>query len=160
MALEIAAQMPLLEHLRSDPILHGLRLDLSVHEAFVLATQEHSNDFTGLRNVGNTCFINAVLQLFLHVEGLQHWIAQPEALPQQVFNRARLLKLLDKLQCFCRVHASRQWAVLTPLQVLQAAFELGLERYGMIPGQGFDAVEFFHDSCQPRIPKQPHNVHA
>ena len=143
MALEIAAQMPVLESLRNDPMLHGLRLDLSIHDAFQLATQEHSNDFTGLRNVGNTCFINAVLQLFLHVEGLQHWIAQPEALPQQVFNRARLLKLLDKLQCFCRIHASRQWAVLTPLQVLQAAFELGLERYGMIPGQGFDAVEFF-----------------
>ena len=79
----------------------------------------------------------------LHVEGLQHWTAQPEALPQQVFNRACLLKLLDRLPCFCRFHASRQWAVLTPLQVLQAAFELGMERYDRVPGQGLDAVEFF-----------------
>ena len=74
---------------REDPDMHGLNFDLRPCDLLVFHTEDqmasgHAKRFTGLRNLGNTCFVNATLQVFLHVEAFRSQIANP--LPPLVVN--------------------------------------------------------------------------
>ena len=52
-----------------------------------------------------------------------------------------LRRLQEALQKTLRLHSSCEWSVVTPITVLQAIFDLGVERYGMIAGWPCDAME-------------------
>ena len=52
-----------------------------------------------------------------------------------------LRHLQEALQKTLRWHSSSKWSVVAPITVLQAIFDLGVERYGMIAGWPCDAME-------------------
>lgn len=146
-----------LREVREDPDMHGLNFDLRPCDLLVLHTEDqmasgHAKRFTGLRNLGNTCFVNATLQVFLHVEAFRSQVANP--LPPLVVNAgvigvatAKLRKVQQALEQQERRHASNKWSVLAPIRVLQAVFSVGTERYAMIAGRQCDAMGCFYIFC-------------
>ena len=68
---------------RDDPDLHGLNFNLRHCDRLVphAEGQLAGGDvrrYAGFRNLGNTCFINATLQVCLNVESLWSQIRKPE----------------------------------------------------------------------------------
>ena len=71
-----------LTYQRDDPDLHGLNFnlrhcDLLVPHAEGQLAGGDVRRYAGFRNLGNTCFINATLQVFLNVEALRSHIRNP-----------------------------------------------------------------------------------
>ena len=71
-----------LREARDDPDLHGLNFnlrhcDLLVPHAEGQLAGGDVRRYAGFRNLGNTCFINATLQVFLNVESLRSQIRNP-----------------------------------------------------------------------------------
>ena len=120
-----------------------LNLCLADEELLELHGVNSPNSFTGFRNMGNTCFVNAILQTFLHVAALRRWILEPLPFELGVFLQPELRKLQGALHGVLRRHSPNVWSVMVPLELLQCLFELAAERYGMIAGRQFDAVECF-----------------
>ena len=129
--------------------MHGLNFKLSAQELMVPQLAGSSNTFMGLRNMNNTSFVNAILQVFLHVSALRQLVS--EANVQQCRDVpsvglvlgwvSGLRHLQEALQKTLRWHSSSKWSVVAPIAVLQAIFDLGVERYGMIAGWPCDAME-------------------
>ena len=128
--------------------MHGLNFKLSVHELMVPQWAGSSNTFMGLRNMNNTSFVNAILQVFLHVSALQQLGSEANVQPcRDVPSVGRILgwvsglrRLQEALQHTLRWHTSSKWSVVAPLAVLQAIFDLGVERSGVIAGWPCDAM--------------------
>ena len=83
--------------------------------------------YAGLRNLGNTCFINATLQVFLNVGALRSQIRNP--LCPIVVNAAnvgvataKLMKVQQALKELEQRYASNKWSVIVPIRVLQSVF--------------------------------------
>ena len=71
-----------LQKARDDPDLHGLNFNLHYSDLLVPHVEGqlaggHVRRYAGFRNLGNTCFINATLQVFLNVESLRSQIRNP-----------------------------------------------------------------------------------
>ena len=120
---------------RDDPDLHGLNFnlrhcDLLVPHAEGQLASGDARRYAGFRNLGNTCFINATLQVFLNVESLRSQIRNP--LCPIVVNagdvgvatakRRRAQRALKELELR---YASNKWSVIVPVRVLQSVFSLG-----------------------------------
>ena len=90
-----------------------------------------------------TCLVNAVLQAFLHVSALRQWISEPKPYEQNLFEKPQLLKLQKALHKILHWHSSNKCSVVVPIDLLQCLFDLGTERYGMIAGWQFAALECF-----------------
>ena len=155
--LQVFFEICALREVREDPVMHGLNFDLRPCDLLVFHTEDqmasgHAKRFTGLRNLGNTCFVNATLQVFLHVEAFRSQIANP--LPPLVVNAgdigvatAKLRKVQQALEQQERRHASNEWSVLAPIRILQPFFSVGTERYAMIAGRQCDAMDCFYIFC-------------
>ena len=147
--LEAAFEVSILRQAQEEVNMHGLNFKLSAQELMVPQLAGSSNTFMGLRNMNNTSFVNAILQVFLHVSALRQLVS--EANVQQcrdVPSVGRILgwvsglrHLQEALQKTLRWHSSSKWSVVAPITVLQAIFDLGVERYGMIAGWPCDAME-------------------
>ena len=147
--LEAAFEVSILRQAQEEVNMHGLNFKLSAQELMVPQLAGSSNTFMGLRNMNNTSFVNAILQVFLHVSALRQLVS--EANVQQcrdVPSVGRVLgwvsglrRLQEALQKTLRWHSSSKWSVVAPITVLQAIFDLGVERYGMIAGWPCDAME-------------------
>ena len=138
--LEAAFEVSILRQVQAEVNMHGLNFKLSAQELMVPQLAGSSNTFMGLRNMNNTSFVNAILQVFLHVSALRQLVS--EANVQQcrdVPSVGRILgwasglcHLQEALQKTLRWHSSSKWSVVAPITVLQAIFDLGVERYGRI----------------------------
>ena len=117
---------------RDDPDLHGLNFNLHLcdllvpHAAGWLAGGDVRR-YAGFRNLGNTCFINATLQVFLNVHALRSRIRNP--LCPIVLNAgdvgvaaAKLTRAQQALKEVELRYASNQWSVIVPIRVLQSVF--------------------------------------
>ena len=118
---------------RDDPDLHGLNFnnlrhcDLLVPHAEGQLAGGHVTRYAGFRNLGNTCFINATLQVFLNVESLRSQIRNP--LCPIVVNAgdvgvatAKLRRAQQALKELELRYASNKWSVIVPIRVLQSVF--------------------------------------
>ena len=149
-SLEQMAECAILKNAMEDLNMHGLQLELTADELMTKYQDDGKGDplqknaFPGFRNVGNTCFVNASLQLFMHVAGLRSCIENPEPLPAGDYNNAALLRVREGLRTVLQQHASRRWCAMVPLRVLQAIFALGTQRYAMIAGRQSDAMDCVH----------------
>ena len=115
-----------------EPDLHGL--NFSVRHCGLLVPHVEGQlaggdvrRYAGFRNLGNTCFINATLQVFLNVESLRSQIRNP--LCPIVVNagdvgvataKLRMAQAaLKEMELRC---ASNTWFVIVPVRVLQSGF--------------------------------------
>ena len=117
-----------------DPDLHGLDVnlrhcDLLVPHAEGQLAGGDVRRYAGFRNLGNTCFINATLQVCLNVESLRPPIRNP--LCQIVVNdgyvgvaTAKLRRAQQALKELELWYASNQWSVIVLIRVLQSAFSV------------------------------------
>ena len=117
---------------RDDPDLHGLNFNLRLCDLLVphAEGQLAGGDvrrYAGFRNLGNTCFINATLQVFLNVEALRSQIRNP--LCPIVVNAgdvgvatAKLRRAQQALKELELRYASNKWSVIVPIRVLQSVF--------------------------------------
>ena len=155
--LDIFFEGCILREAREDPDLHGLNFNLHPCDLLVPHTEGemaggHAKRFAGFRNLGNTCFVNATLQVLLHVSAFRSQIANPgHPLVVNAGNIgvaiAKLRKVQEALQKVQQQHASNKWSVLVPIRVLQTVFSVGTERYAMIAGQQSDAMDCFYIFC-------------
>ena len=121
-----------LREARDDPDLHGLNFnlrhcDLLVPHAEGQLAGGDVRRYAGFRNLGNTCFINATLQVFLNVEALRSQIRNP--LCPIVVNAgdvgvatAKLRRAQQALKELELRYASNKWSVIVPIRVLQSVF--------------------------------------
>ena len=121
-----------LREARDDPDLHGLNFnlrhcDLLVPHAEGQLAGEDVRRYAGFRNLGNTCFINATLQVFLNVESLRSQIRNP--LCPIVVNAGDVGVATEKLRRAQQAlkelelqYASNKWSVIVPIRVLQSVF--------------------------------------
>ena len=123
--------------------MHGFRLNFAIHMLFLPHVEDGPNTFTGFQNIGNTCFVNAVLQAFLHVSALRAWISEPTPYAQDVHDKPKLSRLQEALKKVLQWHSSNEFREIVPIDLLQCLFDLGTDRYGMIAGCQFDALECF-----------------
>ena len=82
--LEAASEAGVLRKAQGEISMHGLNFKLSAQELMLPQSAESSNTFMGLRNMNNTSFVNAILQVFLHVSALRQLVRQANA--QQCHN--------------------------------------------------------------------------
>lgn len=123
--LEVALEGNMLGQAKDDPDLRGLNLNLRMSELLVRSeTRRHA----GFRNLGNTCFINATLQLFCHVEALRSQIrnAGNPTFPADRGNVgaaiAKLMKVQRALKELELRYASHKWSVIAPIRLLPQQF--------------------------------------
>ena len=117
---------------RDDPDLHGLNFNLRHCDLLVphVEGQLAGGDvrrYAGFRNLGNTCFINATLQMFLNVESLRSQMRNP--LCPIVVNAgyvgvatAKLRRAQQALKELELRYASNEWSAIVPVRVLQSIF--------------------------------------
>ena len=117
---------------RDDPNLQGLNLNLRHCDLLVPHAERHVagadvRRYAGFLNLGNTCFINAILQMFLNVESLRSQIRNP--LCPIVVNAGNVGVATAKLRRTQQVlkelelrYASNKWSVIVPIRVLQSGF--------------------------------------
>ena len=72
--MEVFLESCILRKARDDPDVHGLCLPTC---GSLLREAGDGKRYAGFRNLGNTCFINATLQVFLNVESLRSQIRNP-----------------------------------------------------------------------------------
>ena len=121
-----------LREARDDPDLHGLNFnlrhcDLLVPHAEGQLAGGDVRRYAGFRNLGNTCFINGTLQVFLNVESLRSQIRNPQC-PIVVnagyvgLATAKLRRVQQALKDLELRYASNKWSVIVPIRVLQGVF--------------------------------------
>ena len=142
---------------KDDPKLRGLNLELRHCDLLVPHGADHlaSGDgkgYAGFRNLGNTCFINAILQVVLNVEALRSQIRNP--LCPIVGNAVdvdlaieKLRRVQEALKAMELRYASNKWCVIVPIRVLQSVFAIGTEGYAMRAGWQSDAMDCFYIFC-------------
>ena len=119
------------EKAKGDPDSCGLNFNLRYRDLLVphAEGQLAGGDvrrYAGFRNLGNTCFINATLQVFLNVESLRSQIRNP--LCPIVVNAkvgvatAKLRRAQEALKELELRYASNKWSVIVPIRVLQSVF--------------------------------------
>ena len=125
-------QSSTLREARDDPDSHGLNFNLRLcdllapHAEGQLAGGDVRR-YAGFRNLGNTCFINATLQVFLNVESLRSQIRIPlcpivlHAADVGVAT-AKLRRTQQALEEVELRYASNEWSVIVPVRVLQSVF--------------------------------------
>ena len=143
---------------RGDPDLRGLKFNLRLCDLRIPLAEGQlaggdARRYAGIRNLGNTCFINATLQVFLNVESLRSQIRNP--LCPIVVNAgdvgvatAKLRRAQQALKELELRYASNKWSVIVPIRVLQNVFSVGTERYAMIAGRQSDAMDCFYIFCK------------
>ena len=140
--IELVLEASILQAARENENMEGLCLNFPIQELMLPHTSLNSNTFTGFRNMGNTCFVNAVLQSFLHVDALRRWIKEPRPYEPDLFRQLDLLKLQRSLQKILTWHSSNKWCVIAPVDLLQSLFNLATESNNMLAGlQHDDALE-------------------
>ena len=117
-----------LREARDDPDLHGLNFnlrhcDLLVPHAEGQLAGGDVRRYAGFRNLGNTCFINATLQVFLNVESLRSQIRNPQS---PIVVNAGSVVLLGRVQQALKAlelqYGSNKYSVIVPICVLHSVF--------------------------------------
>ena len=142
--LEAAEERAKLGSCQADPLMGDLLVNIESAEVLVERTGTSTNTFPGFRNVGNTCFVNSVLQLFMHSAGLRSRIASACELEIANFeyerdNKDKYEKLQKALQKQLRLHSLGKWTTHVPLEILRCTLALD----GMNAGQHCDALDCF-----------------
>ena len=156
--MDLYLEASTLREAREDPDLDGLNFAL-LHLSELLVPHKEgqfaggdARRYAGFRNLGNTCFINATLQMFCNVEALRSQIRNP--LCPIVVNAGDVGVATEKLRRAQQAlkelelrYASNKWSVIVPIRVLQSVFSVGTERYAMIAGRQSDAMDCFYIFC-------------
>ena len=126
-SLEASFEAEVLQAAQDNGNTMDLNLNISGRELLVPYSEyadEATNTFTGFRNVGDSCFVNAVLQVFLHVPALRQWIQESRHNGRGVsVGIARSVTLQQSLQKALLWHSSGEWSVVVPVRILLCLFE-------------------------------------
>ena len=121
-----------LREARDDPDLHGLNFNLRHCDLLVPHVEGqlavgYVRRYAGFRKLRNTCFINAMLQVFLHVEALRSQIRNPlcPIVVNACYDGVATAKLRRAQQALKELelrYASNTWSVIVPIRVMQNVF--------------------------------------
>ena len=120
--LTLSLEMDRIQHLirkcAEIPQLHGLRWSRVTDITPQPYGKSAQEPFPGLRNLGNTCFLNAVCQCFVHVSSLRQRLRAPDAilplLPRQ--------DLALSMERFVLEYVEQSFAILSPVDVVKDFF--------------------------------------
>ena len=120
--LAASLEMNRIQHLVREcaeiPQLHGLRWS---RVADIMPQPYRNNaqgQFPGLRNLGNTCFLNAVCQCFVHVSSLRQRLRAPGAI-LPLLPRQDLALSMERFMCD---YVGQSFTVLSPIDVVKDFF--------------------------------------
>jgi len=129
----------LLQECRSDPRLNGLRYGPAEHLMPISVRQKRLFPYTGLRNLGNTCFLNAICQCIVHVPPLREYYKCAAAfglLPDRA--------LADSMHRLVQQCSAKRFSIWCPLEIVKDFFIKHNESYRrqmLGPGMQQDATE-------------------
>ena len=143
---------------REDSDLRGLTFfglrscDLLVPHAAGVTANANVRRYPGFSNLGNTCFLNTTLQVFLNVEALRVLVRNPLCPPvvhvaDADASSAKLRRVREALKEVEERYASNNWSAIVPIRVLKSVFSVGTPRYAMIAGRQCDAMDCFYIFC-------------
>ena len=142
-SMEVMAALGTLTLCKEDRNMHGLNLNIPKSELLVDHTPTSRNTFPAFRNVGNTCFVNSVLQVFMHTAVLRRRMRNPRPLDICNFfdgrEKDKYEKLRQALHKESLLHSQRKLSIHVPLEILRWTFLLD----GMLAGRQCDALDCF-----------------
>ena len=116
---------------------------------FRLLNHDSVNPFPGFRNIGNTCWLNSLLQCVMHTTPLRDACRSP---PQTASHLRKALQYLVRLYWADGAYVHAKHAILVPLEMLEALLLVQPHLGGAIQQDTGDAFQFFGlESCM-RVP--------
>ena len=139
-SLEIHRVHALVQECALIPELHGLRW-APVSDLLPQPYGKSAHGpFPGLRNLGNTCFLNAVCQCFLHVAPLRQRLRAPDAVRPHLPRE----ELALSFERFVGEYIKPAFATLSPIDIVKDFFlswRSARPLEAMLAGEQHDAVE-------------------
>ncbi len=138
--MEINSVRALIRACERDAGLHGLRFEPIRDLLPITVQQAPLCPYPGLRNLGNTCFLNAICQCIVHTTPLRMYY-------QGTASTRALLpdsSLADAFRDFVGRYLSQKFSVWNPLAVVKAFFHSHngtIHQQQLAPGMQQDAVE-------------------
>ena len=123
-SIEVFLERCTLRKARDDPEVDGLCLPTC---GSLLREAGDVRRYAGFRNLGNRCFINATLQVFLNVKALRSQIRNPLCpivdFAGDVGVATEKLRMAQEALKELEVrYASNKWSVIVPIRLVQSVF--------------------------------------